>query len=374
MSVPVLYCGPISDASGYGEATRNAILALHEAGCDIKTQKVSFTGGVTYKTRGSKLAEELSTRDVDYKIKIIHTTPDTYYLYKEKNKYNIGHLFWETDKLPQGWVQGCNLLDEIWTGSEQQAKMITDSGVTVPVWYFPQAGEINIERLRSYTLPNFSGIVFYSIFDWNERKDPKTLINTFWKEFKGESNVCLLIHTHKGSYSADGTKELISEVKRWKQELGWNDTPRVFICTENLDEEGKTRLHRTGDCYVTTSRGEGWNIPLAEATAHRKPVISPKNGGITDYFTNKHYYRVEAEKIKINKVFNKYYEPDMFWLKVDEKSLRERFRQVYAYLSNEKSKTIPSIKSGFAHQVLKDFSYKKVGEEMKKRLEEIQNA
>lgn len=372
--ISVCYTGPFLDSSGYGEATRNAIMALREAGADIKTQKVSFTGKNIYKTRAAVIAEELSTRDVNYRIKIIHTTPDIYKGYIEKSKYNIGHLFWETNRLPNSWVDACNNMNEIWTGTELNAETIKNSGVNVPVYVFPQSIDTSesLTDVRKFVLPNFNGVLFYSIFDWNERKDPKTLIHAFWKEFKGEKDVALLIKTQKSSYSDEGNTMIVDEIKKWKNALGWKDTPRLFLCNLNLSEEEKHRLHKTGDIYVSSHRGEGWAIPIAEATLHKNPVISVKYGGICEYFTARHFYEVEHELVKVGKVLNRYYEPDMLWAQASEEDLRALMRKVYDQLTSEKQKSLPRIRSSQANKILTTkFDYKTVGDAMYRRLEEI---
>lgn len=374
MQAPALcYTGPFLDASGYGEATRNFISAFAEAGANIKTQRVTFTGNVNYLTRGAKLAEELSTREVPYNIKILHVTPDVYRQYMEPGKYHIGHLFWETDKLPLSWVAGCNLMDEIWTGTQLNKDTIVNSGVKVPVYVFPEAVDVDIPAVRPFKLPNFEGFVFYSIFEWNERKNPKTLLSAYWREFKGIYDVALLLKVHKGSYSTESVGEIISEAKRWKNEMGFKDTPRVFLCTNILSEEEKHRFHATGDVYVSSHRGEGWSIPIAEASLHRKPVVSVNFGGITEYFMAKHFYEVESELVSIDRVYNKYYEPGMHWAQASEKSLRLRMRTLYDYNKTENKKTISKIKAGAAHTLVTTFfNFKSVGEKMMARLREIE--
>lgn len=371
--IDVCYCSPFLDASGYGEASRNYIMALYSAGANIKTEKVSFTGKVHYDTRAGKLAEELSSRDVPYRIKILHVTPDSYPIYMERNKYHIGHLFWETDRLPKGWIEKCNLMDEIWTGTQLNANTITNSGVKVPVKVIPEAIDTEIPDVKPYKLPNFNGMVFYSILDWNERKNPRTLLFSYWKEFKGVYDVCLLLKTHKRTYSSEGAFELIEEIKRWKNSLGFKDTPRVFVNTDLMNEEEKYRLHKTGDVYVSAHRGEGWGLPQVEASLFKNPTISVKYGGVHEYWKNSYFYPVEYELVEIDKVYNKYYEPGMKWAQASEESLRAHMRKCYEMYSNPKQKSLLK-KKGYDCKIIAEaiFNYKSVGEQMMERLAEIQ--
>jgi len=128
------YLGSWRDHSGYGMANRNYIAALFVSGIDISTECViqvpeRATFGWT-----EELCEQLENRDVDFKIKIIHLTPDMYLKYKEPGKYHIGHLAWETSQLPKDWIEPCNSMDEIWTMAPHQEEAMRRSGVKVPIY------------------------------------------------------------------------------------------------------------------------------------------------------------------------------------------------------------------------------------------------
>src|SRR5438876_1215603 len=98
--IGVRYTGTFSDYSGYGSANRAFIAALYTAGVDVRTELVVQVREASKNGWTQELAMSLADRDIPYKINIIHLTPDLYPKYREKKKYNIGHLFWETDRLP----------------------------------------------------------------------------------------------------------------------------------------------------------------------------------------------------------------------------------------------------------------------------------
>src|SRR3990167_8969609 len=114
------YQGTYFDPSGYGEANRNFITALYLAGVNITTERVIQVSERAEFGWTGNLCKQLENLDIDYKIKIIHLTPDLYPKYMESGKYHIGHLFWETDLLPKEWIAPCNKMDEIWTASPRQ--------------------------------------------------------------------------------------------------------------------------------------------------------------------------------------------------------------------------------------------------------------
>lgn len=346
-------------------------MALVTAGCDVVTEKVRFVSKKCEHSVAYQVAEELKDKKTPYNIKILHVTPDIYKNYIEKGKYHIGHLFWETDRLPKSWVTSCNLLDEVWTGTEWNAKVIRDSGVKKPVIVYPQAVNTKLESKRPYLLPKKDVFVFYSIFEWSERKNPKALLQAFWKEFKDDKDVVLLIKTFKGDYSDEGRATIFNDIKRWKNELGFTSYPTVYVCTELLDRDGITRFHATGNCFVSAHRGEGWGLPQAEAAILGKPIISTKIGGIHDYMNGRHYKFVEYDLVPIKQNINKYYEVGMLWAEVKEESLRERMRRMYEIWKTQE-KRIMSLQGSLAKRLVIDsFSYAIVGRDMASRLDMI---
>jgi glycosyltransferase involved in cell wall biosynthesis len=367
------YLSPYLDASGYGEASRNFLVAFNTVGANVKAQKASFTGSQTYPSFAAEICRKMEAKTLDYKIKILHVTPDNYKTFMEPGKHHIGHLFWETSKLPKSWVGDCNRLDEIWTGTQYGADVIRNSGVTVPVIVIPEAIDTNIpSKVRPYLLPNFKGTVFYSVFEWTERKNPKALLFAFWKTFRGQNDVCLLLKVHKAGQNDRGLRDILLEAKAWRNSLVWKDTPRVFIYTDILDGEGMNRFHETGDLYVSAHRGEGWGLPVCEATMHLKPIISVGYGGIFEYFKRRDYMAVEFAMSAIDQVHNTYYEPGMEWAEADPASLEERLRKAYDLFTTPKTHTVLSKFAYSARGVVKEVcSYENVGNKMVARINDI---
>lgn len=367
---PVKYCGTFLDYSGYGQANRNIIASLYTAGVDLATELV-----VQVPERGQfgwvgELAKSLSERNIPYKIKIIHLTPDMYPRYMEPGMYHIGHLFWETDRLPAEWVRPCNQMNEIWTASEKQAEMIKNSGVTVPVFFFPQPIDTqNAETIHPpYIVPNFEGFKFYAIFQWIERKNPKALLSAYWKTFTGKSDVVLLLKTYRVNYTDSEFNKIREEVAALKQELKLDHYPRVILLKKLMKTDEMFRLHKTGDCYVTTSRGEGWCIPAVEGMLVGNPVIGIDQTGYADYMTDDIYYPCKTELTQVVPVsWIPWYTADQKWLEISEKDLSRQMLQVY---NNQKKAEAVGWK---AQKFIKDnFNYWTVGEAMKNRLEELE--
>lgn len=367
--ISVKYSGTFQDHSGYGQANRNFIAALAFAGIDVVTELIAQTPEKATYGWVDGLISTLKDRNIETKVKIIHLTPDLYPQYMEKGKYHIGHLFWETSSLPQSWVEPCNQMNEIWTASEQQAEMIKASGVTVPIHWFPQPIDTSkIGMIPSpYLIPNFEGTLFYSVFQWIERKNPKALLQTYWKTFTGRDDVGLLLKTYRVTYGEAEFQRIREDIAAWKAELGLQHYPKVFLCKKLLDTDSLFRLHLTGDAFINASRGEGWNIPSVEAMLMGKPIISINKTGVADYLPHDLYYPCGTKEVNVTEqTFIPWYTPEQKWLEIDEKDLSDSMLSVY----NDKLKA-KNIGLKAQDYVRENYNYNTIGMAMKKRLIEI---
>lgn len=371
MTTGVKYTGTFTDYSGYGQANRNFITALFLANIKTTTELV-----VQVQERGKfgwigELCKALENNLIRYKIKIIHLTPDMYPRYMEAGKYHIGHLFWETDRLPKTWVAPCNQMDEIWTASEKQAQMIKASGVKVPIYWFPQPVEVTAayKNLTPYTLNGFNGFLFYSIFQWIERKNPKALVQAYWKAFSGKTDVGLLLKTYRVNYSPEENQLIKEDIYRWKQEVKLDHYPRIFMLKKLMATPDMFRLHATGDAYVTTTRGEGWCIPAVEAMLMGNPVIGLDKTGFADYMSEETYFPCKTKEEQVVQVpWIPWYTEEQNWLEISEPDLIKQMQWVY---NNQiKAKEVGSKAREFVEE---NFNFWAVGAKMRERLEEIES-
>jgi len=365
----VKYLGPWGDYSGYGEANRNYIAALYLAGVNLTTERVVYVPEQTELGWTGKLAFDLEHRNIDYKIKIIHLTPENYAKYLEPGKYHIGHLFWETDRVPQEWIDYCNLLDEFWTASPNQARIFKKSGIKVPIYSFPQTFDVRkYEGVKPFEVPQKSGFLFYSIFQWTERKNPRGLLTAYWKAFEGNNDVTLLLKVYRSSFSVDEYERIKQDILKWKSELSLSHYPKVLLYGNLMTSQDVLRLHATGDCFVSAHKGEGWGLPQMEAIATETPIISTNYGGIHDYLTTKEAYLIPYDLETVHDMgWIPWYTPDQRWANPREKDLIEMFRDVY------NNPEVAKEKGRLARQLaVKEFSFETVGQRMKERLEEVE--
>lgn len=361
----ICYTGPFFDYSGYGEANRHAVAALHAAGCSVQAQTVTYVRDSADFGPLGNMIEEMTKTDLKYRIKILHTTPDQYKKYMEPGLYHIGHFFWETTKVPSQFVENLQLMDEIWTGSLYNKLALEHSGITKPIYVFPQATETGRPIMEPYRIPDFDGYLFYSIFEWTDRKNPQALLDAYWHEFQRGEKVGLLLKTYFKDFSRRNKEKISDAIGALKRKSGLTDFPPIFVFSDLMDRHQISRLHNTGDCFVSAHRGEGWGIPQVEAMLHSKPIISTNCGGVHEYLNPDVAMLVPYNQVRVSGMGHSsfWYTPDQSWADINVEELRKCMR--YAYDSREIVKNM----GGRAHQLVNErFNLTRVGIEMSERL------
>lgn len=368
----VKYTGPAKDYSGYGEANRHDIGALVAAGVEVTTQIPVYCADIADCGKLGQLATSLQDRELGYRIKVIHTTPNVYGQFMEPAKYHVGRAFWETDKVPLDFAINLQKVDEIWTGSEFNKQAMINAGVTKPIFIIPEAIDTELPPIEPYLAASKGDYCFYSIFEWSERKDPLRLLEAFWREFENDEKVSLVLKTYQVGFGAEKREVINTQIRKLKARLNLKRYAPVYLYRQLMSRHQVYRFHASFDCFVSAHRGEGWGIPQMEAMLMAKPVISTNIGGIHEYMTHKkNGWLVKNSMVQIQNVtYNpQWYTPDQKWAEADIDHLREGMRWVYTNRDDASKKMAQEGRK----LVEAKFALPVVGKLMKDRLEKIQS-
>lgn len=368
----VAYCGPLKDYSGYGEANRHFVAALDTADITVIPQLLSYSvESSDFGTLGQRI-EPLYQNKGQFDIRILHTTPNEFHHLINKGVYNIAHFFWETDRVPEDFASGLNLCNEVWTGSKANADAIKKAGVDKPVYIFPQPMETDRVWPDKYHIEGFDGQLFYSIFEWTDRKNPGDLLNAYWQEFQNDENVGLLIKTYFRNFTLPNKQMIKEQINILKSRSGLKKFPRVFLYLDLMDRREIMRIHQTGDVYVSAHHGEGWGVPQVEAALAGNPMISTGWGGCHEYFKNGEnavLLPYEMGRLTGMAHSDRWYTSDQNWANVDKDALRAAMRNMY-----EDPKLVEKLGKAAQKRVCDRFNFERVGGEMRLRLEEIKKS
>jgi glycosyltransferase involved in cell wall biosynthesis len=224
--------------------------------------------------------------------------------------YSVGRTMFETDRVPKGWPERMNKMDEIWVPTKFQQKVFVDGGVrpeavkvvpeVVDVDFFdpekvPQvydvASEVDFEMTEQTT-------VYLSIFKWEERKAWKVLLKAYFQAFSVEDDVVLVLLTngyHSTSSSAGDFTNVIQEFALEAVGKPLKELPYVHVLPPHVPQKALPGLYKAASAFVLPSRGEGWGRPHVEAMAMELPVIATFWSGTTEYMTEENSYPLQID-------------------------------------------------------------------------------
>lgn len=367
----IKYIGPAFDGSGYAEAARNYILAIHKAGYPITIAPITFEKTRPDLGKDSEILKSLVNKPVDYDKVIVHCTPDLWQHYTkfESNKYIIGFTVWETSQIHPSWVVACNRVDEVWVPCQWNVEVFKNSGVKCPIYKIPHTLNIpDMEKVSDFNLEGLpeNTFTFYSIFQWQERKNPYGLLAAYCAAFSGVEDVALVIksylHDHAGD--KDSIRDLILQ---YKQYMTLDHFPKIYLIVDNLSKDGILSLHKKGDCFVLLQRSEGWGYCHFEAAAMANPIITPSYGGQTEFLKEDNSYLVDYQETPVSGMpWSPYYRGDQWWCEPNIKQTVSFMRHVYENRKEAKEKGLKA-----RDFILNNFNQQKIGDLVVKRVLEI---
>jgi glycosyltransferase involved in cell wall biosynthesis len=366
----IKYIGPIYDSSGYAKACRDNIAAIHKTGIPITIQPVSFENIKTTFGEEGRFLSSLENNGIEYNIVIIHTTPEFWEELREEGKINIGYTIWETSKLHPKWPDYINNnVDKVLVGCDWNREVFRDSGVTIPIGVIPHGIEGTMfDDAEPYSIDGIDKdtFVFYSIFQWTERKHPTILIKSFFYAFQNGENVALVLKTHRGDYKESEKDAIRVSIKRIKDFMIMDNYPKLLYISDILTDNEIRGLHKRGDCYVSFDRGEGFGLSPFAAGVCGNPIIVTGYGGTTMYAKEDNSYIIDYNLTPVfGMPWSPWYRGDQLWAEPNAMSGIEHMRQVYN--NREEAKEKGRL---LRENIIKGFSWDVIGN---KFIEELKN-
>ena len=359
----VLYIGCYRDGTGWGQAAKDYILAMDTAGIDVVPRPIKLNSN---QIKVPDRIIELEKKDSSgCNICIQHILP---HLMEYTNKFdkNIALYATETSNfIDSGWSRNINLMDEAWVINNQMVKASQDSGVDIPIKVVPHACDFN-KFTRSYKPFELSStdntFTFYTIADFNKRKNLEAFVKAFHAEFDPSEPVSIMIKSSKYGLTDEETaikiRDLCNQVKTGlKKFKNLSDYKEDLIITSFISNEDICRLHSFGDCFVMPSYGEAWCIPAFDAMAFGKTPICTNIGGMAD-FVGDGGFLVEGVMEPVCDMLDTF--PALFtgnedWCSVSIQGLRECMRHAYEESSSLKKMKETGLRRAY------EYSHENIG-------------
>lgn len=357
----IQYKADVYSASGYARASRGNIRALIEGGNKVKLEPVRHDNiHVTHDDFWEENLPKILEAQFKPKLRVTQQTPDMFQPSPEFHE--VGYTVFETSKIPTEWIPHMNKCQRIWTASEFCKNMFIESGVEVPVDVFPHPIDLTVYKPGPKVMIesgrdriNSDGkMIFLSVFQWNKRKDPTSLLLAWWSEFRDNPDVQLLIKTYGNDFISN--HHILSAVRKIRTEAGITDKNsigNIHFMTGELEEERMPDLYRSADVLISTSRGEGFGLPMQEAQACGIPCIYPDSTSMKEFCVG---WSVQTYREPAYGVGSPWYNIESDWWTVNLEHLRVQMREAYnIWLSN--GKKIPEATKKAAREAIIPHSY-----------------
>ncbi|MGQ3671967.1 glycosyltransferase [Xanthobacter sp. TB0136] len=190
----------------------------------------------------------------------------------------LSNYAWEESGFPPAHVAAFNsALDLITVTSHFVKKVLRDNGVRVPIAMVGNGIFEPPAQVRALSRP--AGIFRYlHVSSCFPRKGVDVLLAAWAKAFTLDDRVELVIKTFANEHN-----DVAAQIAR----LGVT-TPRhapILLIEDDISEDQIHALYASADAVVCPARGEGFGLPMAEAIAHGKPVVTTGFSGQRDFCT-----------------------------------------------------------------------------------------
>lgn len=195
----------------------------------------------------------------------------------------VSILPWEFGSVPQKWVEQIEKhVDELWAPSEFCREVFIRGGIAAkriqvipygldPEIFKPEGPAWRPEGCREFVFLFVGGAI--------PRKGIDVLWEAYRMAFTSADDVTLVVKDI-GSSTFYKDMTVLDQLTRATQEFR---SPHLVILTEEIDDAKLAALYRGSDVFVLPYRGEGFGMPLAEALACGKPVITTGMGPAREF-------------------------------------------------------------------------------------------
>ncbi|HXP89748.1 MAG TPA: glycosyltransferase [Fibrobacteria bacterium] len=352
------WCGDLFNFSGYAGLARNAVAGLMDAGmpvtADPQRNDRNWFPGIppADRTRWTELLSRnpktgvLVCCDVPRDATGRNQVFDRMAAANPGNPRRVGWTMFESDRLPAGWADSLNRLDEVWVPSEFNRRTFSAAGVE-PGRIHVVPGSVDPSRYGSglpHPLPGGrKGTTFLSVFQWVRRKGWDVLLRAWADAFDPKADVRLVLRCHPSGNDASPMRERFRESL---EELGLAESKMapIVLLDGFVPESEMPSLFLASDVFVLPSRGEGWGLPYLEAMASGKPCIATAWGASMDFLNEDNAWLASPrDLVPVGENAcreNPYLSPDHRWADPDPAEVAQLLRRAASNIVERERKGI----------------------------------
>lgn len=294
-----------------------------------------------------KLGTEVSLSNTGQKIGLLFHAP--YSLIKMENDFRLIYTMFESDKIPDDWVEFLQLADKVLVPSKWCQSVFAKARINtevVTLGYDDTVFKYVVRKNKRKARKDFC-FLHYNAF--NIRKGFTEVLKAFTQEFAPDEPVKMIFKT---------------TLEHPPLPLPPSQYPNIQVLTGAVSDKDLAALCQSADCFVFPSRGEGFGMTPLEAMATGLPAIVPNAHGITEYFNDEYMYEV-AVKEMCPALYARYKDQDVGQMVVcDIDDLAKQMRYVYEHQEEAMEK------GKLASEYVKNWTFSKTAEQLKAIIED----
>jgi glycosyltransferase involved in cell wall biosynthesis len=346
--------GTIFGITGYDIHTRELANALGQ----ITDVKLNVNLPPDWLRYVNDLELEMIKKEGDDEINLIITNPIFWKIHLNA-KRNWVFLVWEGDRIPECFVEEClnpkieyifcpstHTISAAILGAELAG--IDTSILTKKLKLIPHSVDLKKFYPKHQDREKFKFLCNKGLRNLEDRGGIQYVIKAYLEEFTKDDNVELRIKINP-AYGVPNLLLMFPELKK-------PGHPQITYIFENIPYDKLVEFYNSGDVLVAPSRSEAFGIPMIEAMACGKPVITSNFGGQTDFCNDKNSWLIDGELTEVT--WEVPYE-GINWLTPNIQKLKKCMRM--AYINRE----LTSGKGHEAFKTAKEYTWNNTAQKIK---------
>ncbi len=371
--VDVQVIGPVTKASGLGQAMRASVAALETTGLSV--QVVNFA--LDNPAPEIDAAHTAISDARPARFSLLHLNAESLPLLTAyapditDGSYAAAYMFWELTRPATCHALALRMIDEIWATSDHGRAIYADAfdgpvrvmglanDVTPPT--DPLGARAAFVARTGFAADSFLCMASFDSFSFVQRKNPLALIRAFADAFP-QGGAQLLLKTQNRTRVSDPAQH-----KVWAEidALTAGD-PRFRILDETMDRAALLTLTSGADAYLSLHRAEGWGFGMIEAMALGVPVLATGTSGNLAYSDDSTAWLVPATEVAPASQDYMFTPQGGLWGEPDPAAAVTLLRQMA-----ETPATRRRMAERAQTRVLRDFSSKAIGKRYAARIDTV---
>lgn len=245
----------------------------------------------------------------------------------------------DTDRIPQSWVQSLKNFDQVWVPTAFHAKTFANSGIEAArMRVIPQAVDLSLFDARAHRRQETNykpGFHFLSLSSGDLRDGWDLLLQAFLEEFRSGESVSLTFQAAAPQDAQDASATAFQErIEAFVQDRygkKMSELLPIRVHRATYSERDWIAYLLAHDAFVAPFRGVTWGHALLEAMALEIPVAATNWGPAPEILNRENAWPIETEDLEPVSWEKIAHSPDRaghLWAKPSIRSLRTALREI----------------------------------------------